>query len=147
MENITTATEQNAQAENMGNVAQGTETSKKTFTQEEVNGFVQSRVTRMKSQIEKDVKAEYEQKMADLDAREMKLLVLEHLAERGMDKELANIITCKDEEDLKTKLDTLQKYTSKKDDSRPEQGFRNVGAAPNPNGNNTDLTRKAFGLR
>ena len=94
MEENTKMTEQ-TQAENMGNESevQGTDQAsdgsgkeQKLFTQEEVNGFVQSRIARMKGQIEKESKAEYTQKLAELEAREMKLLVKERLSDRGMPK-------------------------------------------------------------
>lgn len=53
MEENTTTTEQQTQAADMGNEAQGTPTEgkgkgQKMFTQEEVNGFVQSRISRMR---------------------------------------------------------------------------------------------------
>ena len=99
MEENTTMTEQ-TQAENMGNEseAQGTAGKEgKLFTQDEVNSFVQSRIARMKGQVTKEAQAEYSQKLAELEAREMKLLVKERLSDRGMPKELADIITCADE--------------------------------------------------
>lgn len=90
MEENMSVTEQTTQAENMGNEAevQGAAQEnkgkgQKLFTQEEVNGFVQSRISRMKGQIEKESKAEYEQKFTELQVREMKLLVREKLDERG----------------------------------------------------------------
>ena len=72
MEENTKMTEQ-TQAENMGSEseAQGTDQAgdgsgkgQKLFTQEEVNSFVQSRIARMKGQIEKESKPEYTQKLA-----------------------------------------------------------------------------------
>lgn len=118
MENNENVKNQDTQTEDMGNeTGQGEGTAQKDgeaqkgnakmFTQEEVNGFVQSRVSRMKSQIEKESKAEYDSKLAELNARENKLLVREELSRRGLSQELADIITCTDEADLKNKLDKL----------------------------------------
>lgn len=152
MEENTTITEQQTQAEEMGNEAQGTPKEgkgkeTKLFTQEEVNGFVQSRISRMRGQIEKEGKAAYEQKLAELEAREMKLLVKEKLSERGMPKELAEIITCTDEEDIATKLDALQKiYGSNAEKKEAPKGF-SIGV-PNTGigAQQCDPLRNAMGL-
>ena len=157
MEENMSVTEQTTQAENMGNEAevQGAAQEnkgkgQKLFTQEEVNGFVQSRISRMKGQIEKESKAEYEQKFTELQVREMKLLVREKLDDRGMSRELADIITCTDEDDLNSKLDVLNKiYGSKANEKQtPMPGFR-VGAVPEGNSSyrtGTDPLRQAMGL-
>ena len=105
--------EQTTQAENMGETATEQEIpekgKQKLFTQEEVNSFVKSQVARMMKKATKDQEMEYNQKLADLQAREMKLLVKERLNDRGMPKELADIISCKDEADIDAKLELLQK--------------------------------------
>lgn len=152
MEENTTMTEQ-TQAENMGNEseAQGiTGKDGKLFTQDEVNSFVQSRISRMKGQITKEARTEYGQKLAELEAREMKLLVKERLNDRGMSKELADIITCADEKDIDSKLDAIQKIYGSQGAARKEDkptGFIQVGAASN-NGQMpvADPVRKAMGL-
>lgn len=125
MENMNT--EQGTQAENMGNDVKVQESSQeegkeqKLFTQEEVNGFIQSRLGRMKEQAAKEAKAEYDQKLADLHSREIKLMVKEKISERGMPKELADIISCTDENDLNSKLDILDKlYNKGPDNSEPD---------------------------
>lgn len=156
MEENTNMTEQ-TQAENMGNESEaqgadqagaGSEKGQKLFTQEEVNGFVQSRIARMKGQLSKEAQAEYSQKLAELEAREMKLIVRERLSDRGMPKELADIITCVDEKDIDSKLDALQKIYGSQGAARKEDkptGFVQVGAASN-NGQMPDPVRKAMGL-
>lgn len=159
MEENTTMTEQ-TQAENMGNetevqetdqAAAGSGKEQKLFTQEEVNGFVQSRISRLKGQIEKESKAEYEKRFAELQARESKLMVKEALSDRNMSRELADIITCTDEDDLKAKLDALQKiYGDKVKEKEKPTGFIQVGAGPAPDNGRipaaTDPVRKAMGL-
>lgn len=160
MEENTSVTDQTTQAENMGNEAEvqgATGEGKKTFTQEEVNGFVQSRIARLKGQIEKESKAEYEKRFAELEAREMKLMAKEKLSDRGMPRELADIITCTDENDLDSKLDALQKiYGDKaKEKEEPKSGFRPLGkgfmqvGAPYRDHHDyepADPVRKAMGL-
>ena len=130
MENNESFTGQENQTENTENYSDGQETSQngnekkdRLFTQEEVNGFIQSRINRLRGQIEKESKAEYEQKISDLESREMKLLTREMLSDRGMPKELANIITCTNEDELKTKLDILESCVKGKTEEGPTTGF------------------------
>ena len=104
----------------------------------------------MKGQVTKEAQAEYSQKLAELEAREMKLLVKERLSDRGMPKELADIITCADEKDIDSKLDALQKIYGGQGAARKEDrptGFVQIGAASN-NGQLpvADPVRKAMGL-
>ena len=63
----TEMTEQTTQAENMGNESEvqgseqaeaGTGKEQKLFTQDEVNSFVQARITRLKGQVVKEAQAE-----------------------------------------------------------------------------------------
>lgn len=148
--------EQATQPETMGNESEvqgtGEEKGQKTFTQEEVNNFVQSRISRIKAQAAREAQAEYTKKLAELEAREMKLLVKEQLSERGMPSELAGIITCTDEKDLSSKLDTLQKiYGGKAREKEKSAGFVQIaGARPyegsrSPSGG-LDPVRRAMGL-
>ena len=135
----------------MGNETEVQGNDQKMFTQDEVNSFVQSRVARMKAQATKEAQAEYSQKLADLQAREMKLLIKEKLSDRGMSKDLADILHCTDEKDIDEKLDTLNRiYGGQKAAETEERpvGFHMVmGAsannAPMPS---TDPVRKAMGL-
>lgn len=155
MEENTNMTEQTTQAENLGNEtevqgAAGTGKEQKLFTQEEVNGFVKSQIARMMKKATKDQEAEYAQKVAELQAREMKLLVKEQLSERGMPRELADIITCTDEADIKSKLDALNKIygsqSAAKEKEKP-MGFIQVGAAGDSHALPVaDPVRKAMGL-
>lgn len=158
MEENSNMTEQ-TQAENMGNeteaqgadqAAAGSGKEQKLFTQDEVNSFVQSRISRLKGQINKEAQAEYSQKLAELQARESKLMVKEALHERNMPRELADIITCDDENDLNTKLEALQKIYGDKAKEEKPKGFVMVGARPAESSGRLpagpDPVRKAMGL-
>jgi len=155
MEGNTNTTEQATQAENMGNETEvqgtpqeGNGKEQKLFTQDEVNSFVQSRIARIKGQINKDAKAEYDQKLAELQAREMKLMVKEKLDERGMSRELADIITCTDEEDLNNKLEALNKIyggDAAKEKEKPT-GFVIGASGGSGIGEGVDPVRNAMGL-
>ena len=87
--------------------------SGKTFTQEEVNNFIQSRLSRMKAQAAKENEAAFAEREKAIQEREMKLLVKEQLNARGMSAALADVITCVDKKDLEAKLNTLQKIYSR----------------------------------
>ena len=147
----TNITEQ-THAENMGDVTevQGSmDTGKKTFTQEEVNSFIQSRISRMKSQATKEARAEYDQKLAELQAREMRLLVREQLHQRRMPGKLADVVTCTDENDLKTKLDVLQHIYGSSEGKQEEKalsGFT-IGVASDSGNACPDSIRQAMGLK
>lgn len=155
MEENTNITEQATQAENMGNESgvqgtahDGNAKEPKLFTQDEVNGFVQSRIARMKGQISKEAKAEYDQKLAELQTRELKLMVKEKLDERRMPRDLADIITCTDEKDLNNKLDALNKIygSSAAEEKERPKGFVQVGAGGSGVVQGPDPIRTAMGL-
>ena len=66
--------------------------SGKTFTQEEVNNFIQSRLSRMKAQAAKENEAAFAEREKAIQEREMKLLVKEQLSARGMSMDLADVM-------------------------------------------------------
>lgn len=103
--------------------------SGKTFTQEEVNNFIQSRLSRMKAQAAKENEAAFAEREKAIQEREMKLLVKEQLNARGMSAALADVITCIDEKDLEAKLNTLQKIysSSSTEEKKGSAGFIQVG--------------------
>ena len=144
---------ENTHSENMGDEMQGgADSPKKTFTQEEVNNFIQSRFSRMKAQAAKENEAAFSEREKALHDREMKLLVKEQLSARGMSMDLADVITCTDEKDLNTKLDTLQKVYSSSDTVKKSEasGFVQIGAGNNSASGFTtshDPVRAAMGLK
>lgn len=150
-ENTSTVTEDDIQVSEAGSgdvLEKSGGNGQKLFTQEEVNSFVQSRLSRYKAQADRENQESYSRKMQELQQREMKLLVKEQLSARGMSGELADIITCTDENDLKRKLDTLQKVyggsaAGKKEESTGFQigAYRNGEPVSGP-----DPIRKAMGL-
>lgn len=154
MEENANVTEQPTQAENMGNesdVQDAAVEEKKTYTSDEVTRIIQGRFTSLKRQAAKESEAEYTRKFAELEAREMKLMAKEKLSERGMPRELADIITCTDEKDLDSKLDALQKiYGDKAKEKEKPTGFICIGGAPYEGNRGLsvapDPVRKAMGL-
>lgn len=149
MEENTNMTEQVTQAENMGNEADVQEETVKTFTQDDVNRIVQERLGRLKEQAAKESQVEYGQKLVELETREMKVMVKEKLLDRNMPRDLADLISCTDEEDLENKLNKLESIYGKKEEkptrfqikgSKPAEGNAGLPKVP-------DLYRNAMGLR
>jgi len=124
----------------------------KLFTQEEVNNFIQARLTQMKKQAAKESQAEIEQRLADLTERENRLLVREELHKRQMPAELADIITGTDAADIGTKLDKLAEIYGKVGSQTGEEkavmpgGFRIGGNSDIAGQKKKDKVREAFGL-
>lgn len=77
-------------------------------------------------------------------------MVKEALHERNMPRELADIITCDDENDLNTKLEALQKIYGDKAKEEKPKGFVMVGARPAESSGRLpagpDPVRRAMGL-
>ena len=77
----------------------------------------------------------------------MKLTMKEELSSRGMAAELAEVLTCKDTEDLKHKLDILQRVYGKQNKpqeirfkgGKPVEGMYGLPSAADP-------VRRAMGL-
>ena len=147
MEDSTVTT--GSQQENAGSNADVQETKQgKLFTQEEVNGFVQNRIGRLKGQLEKEARAEYDKKLGELEERERKLMVKERLQALDMPRELANIITCTDEEDLDKKLNSLNAIYGRKEEQKESTGFVQIGNGGDPKApvTHNDPIREAMGL-
>ncbi len=146
MENMNT---EHTQAQNMGDDtgAQDNSGGQKMFTQDEVNSLIQARLARVKEQAGKDAKAEYDQKMGELQARELKLAMKEKLDAREMPRELADVLACTSEEDIDKKLDALQKIYGD-GPKKIVKGFQ-IGAPASPEtgtGPRLDAIRNAMGL-
>lgn len=100
-------------------------------------------------QAAKETEAAYAQKIADIEARERRLLLKEQLFDRGMPKELADIITGTDEKDISAKLDTLQKLYGNAERIKETKatGFQRVGQYnSNSATRSIDPVREAMGL-
>lgn len=141
MENNTIPTE------GADNTEQTGKSSNKTFTQEEVNEIVKSRLARERKTVNTGDDQESKEK-ALLD-REKSLLERETLFNRGLPKELAGMIKFTDEKDLNGKLDILDNLLSsnKKEPDSPGQGFRQIGVGRTSDSAGVDPVRRAMGLK
>lgn len=116
------------------------------FTQEEVNGFIQSRLGQMKKQAAKESAAELGQREKELEAREMRLAVREELEKRGMPKGLSEVVSGSSLEEIGSKLDKINEIYGKKDGAEEggARGFQ-IGSGQGEE-SQMDALREAFGL-
>lgn len=87
--------------ENQNNLTTGEQ--EKTFTQEQVNAIVGKRLAEQKQQLE----SELSKKETELNQRAMSLRAKELLQERGLPKDLGDVLRYEDEESLVRAIDTI----------------------------------------
>lgn len=139
---------------------EGTQTSTegKTFTQEDVNRIVQERLAKEKSNGQTGQtdtrEAELDKREADIKAREQRYATLSAIREAGLPDELADVIRCDSEDNLKKSLETIKKIIEER--TPTEQDKKNAATmaafsftAPmhNNTSGDSDSIRSAMGLR
>lgn len=131
------------------NPAANQETGEKTFTQEQVNAIVSKRLAEEKAKGE----AALNKREAELNQREMQIRAKELLAEKGLPKNLADVLRYSDEESLKAAIDVIEKTRGFKESSaNTEQDktkrkiIENPLPIPRDNVRIDDPLRKAMGL-
>ncbi len=138
--------------QNMNQNTTGTalETQEKTFTQEQVNAIVSKRLAEDRA----SRASEYDKREKDLNQREMQIRAKELLAERGLPKNLADVLRYSDEESLKAAIDVIEHTKGFKESSaNTEQNNdkRKIIENPLPSGQRDaligDPLRKAMGLK
>ena len=80
----------------------------KTFTQDDVNRIVGERLSKDRSRNE----ADFVKRENDLKQRELAMTAREMLAEKGLPKDLADILRYSDEESLKIAIDKIKELKS-----------------------------------
>lgn len=115
----------------------------KTFTQEEVNAIIQSRLSRKKEKNAAENAAALAEREAQLHERELKLQLCETLVNNELPKEFCDIIKLTDENSINTAVELLNRYIKK-----PEKtgGFKIGASNPNDNKNGEDPYRQVMGL-
>ncbi len=116
----------------------------KTFTQDDVNRIVGERLSKDRSRNE----ADFVKRENDLKQRELAMTAREMLAEKGLPKDLADILRYSDEETLKTAIDRIQKLKSEDTGGYVliNGGQHRLPESDN-RGESTDYSlKKAFGL-
>lgn len=123
----------------------------KTFTQEQVNAIVGKRLAEAKASNE----AALNKRETELNQREMQIRAKELLSERGLPKDLANVLRYSDEESLIAAIDVIERTRGFKNDEQNEnkQPNRRVLiegmhlSRSNYEHDTSDPFRKAMGLK
>ena len=115
----------------------------KTFTQEQVNAIVGKRLAEAKASRE----SELGQRETELNQREMQIRAKEMLEEKGLPKELAQILKYTDEESLTAAIDVLVRTRGYTKEKAPE--YKPIGSGRLPEGEHSqpDNFRRAMGLK
>lgn len=145
-------------------VTEGTQTSKegKTFTQDDVNRIVQERLAKERSkgtgngedELSKRA-AELDKRTTDLEQRESRFNAITALRNAGYPDELADIIKCSNDNELKKSIELITKIVEERTPkgwSQERENARVQFTAPmTQNGIvsrlNSDGIRRAMGLR
>lgn len=89
----------------------------KTFTQEQVNAIVSKRLAEAKASNESALS----KREAELNQREMQIRAKELLTERGLPKQLADVLKYSDEESLVKAIDVIEHTRGFKESAENEQ--------------------------
>ena len=120
-----------------------TETVEKTFTQDEVNRIIGERLAKEKTKGE----ADFGKREQELLQREMAVRAKEVLAERGLPKDLAEVLKYSDEESLINAIEQIQKIRGfKKEDTKTDKKIEENRLPDGTHGKVGDPIRKAFNL-
>lgn len=139
---------ENVQNQNTAGTATGTQ-QEKTFTQEQVNAIVSKRLAEEKAKNETAL----DKREEELNRREMQIRAKELLSERGLPKNLSDVLRYDDEKSLIAAIDLIEHTKGFKNDSDENEqnkgifeGFRPMekGAFHN---HETDPFREAMGLK
>lgn len=136
--------------QNMNTTGTATEQQEKTFTQEQVNAIVGKRLAEAKASNELALNKREE----ELNRREMQIRAKELLSERGLPKNLADVLRYSDEESLKAAIDVIEHtrgFKESSENNEQKRTERKIIENPLPNGVSNALTgdplRKAMGLK
>lgn len=121
MENQNEEQGNNVEQNNTENHASGNQ--EKTFTQEEVNQIVQSRLARAKFESAPDFSA----REAELSRRETRLDAREKLADAGLPKELVSALNCSNKETMEKSIETLISFLGSNTPNNPPNNANATG--------------------
>lgn len=93
--------------DNEKNTANGGENTGRTFTQEEVNQIVSSRLKEEREKMKREQDAAFAEREQNIKAREMRINVLDKLKSKGLPESLVDAINCSDEESVNKSIEVL----------------------------------------
>lgn len=95
----------------------------RTFTQEQVNAIVGKRLAEQKQQLE----TEFVKREQELNKREMSIKAKELLSQKGLPKDLAEVLKYDTEEEITKAIDTIEHTRGfKKEDSASDEQDRQI---------------------
>lgn len=136
--------------ENQNTTGTATEQQEKTFTQEQVNAIVSKRLAEDRA----SRTSEFDKREKELNQREMQIRAKELLSERGLPKNLADVLRYSDEKSLIAAIDVIDHTRGFKDNEQTEHKneppYRRIIENILPSGKAEvpgDPLRKAMGLK
>lgn len=124
------------------NGANGGENTGKTFTQEEVNQIVSSRLKEEREKMKREQDAVIADMEKNIKAREMRMNVLDRLKSKGLPESLADAINCSDEVSINKSIEILTNTYKTGENGHLKAEYHPVGGT----GERTDPIREAMGL-
>ncbi len=137
--------------QNTNTAGTATETQQeKTFTEEQVNAIVSKRLNEDRAKRS----SEYSKREAELNQREMQIRAKELLSERGLPKQLADVLKYSDEKSLIAAIEVIEHTRGFKDSPAENElgkgtyeGFRPIDKDALYEHEESDPFRKAMGLK
>ena len=122
--------------------ANGGENTGKTFTQEEVNQIVSSRLKEEREKMKKEQDAAFAEREQKITAREMRMNAMDKLHEKGLPSSLVDAINCSDDAAMSKSIDILMQTYKTGLGEYQKPAYHPVGGT----GEKTDPIREAMGL-
>ena len=128
--------------ENQNNAQTGGGNTGKTFTQEEVNQIVSSRLKEEREKMKKEQDATFAEREQKIAAREMRMNALDKLHEKGLPSSLVDAINCSSDETMNKSIDILMQTYKTEQGETHRPVYHPVGGT----GEKQDPIREAMGL-
>lgn len=98
------------------------EQSEKTFTQEEVNEIIKSRLSRVKAEKTEETNKRLDEREAELVQRENRLTAAELIQKKNLPPESIELVNLADKETVSASIDLMEKLFGKKPNAYKPQG-------------------------
>lgn len=135
--------------QNMNTTGTATEQQEKTFTQEQLDSIIKKRLAEDRA----SRTSEFDKREEELNRREMQIRAKELLSERGLPKNLADVLRYSDEESLKAAIDVIEHtrgFKESSENNEQKKTERKIIENLLPTGKaevTGDPLRKAMGLK
>lgn len=124
------------------NTATGGDNTGKTFTQEEVNQIVSSRLKEEREKMKKEQDAAFAEREAALAGREARMDAIGKLRSKGLPDTLVDAINCTDGDSVDKSIEILAQTYKQGSNTQPHAPYHPAGGT----GEKPDPIRAAMGL-